>query len=99
MTWEIESRSKMCLLRDQLLAQNFDAVLAVIVKLVGGLIFVITHFKTPQEYTYCRSALGTWDWGGVEMWCGWVGMGAGNDSCGRDWRLKILFVYLPASLL
>ena len=26
---------------------------------------VITHFKTPQEYTYCRSALGTWDWGGV----------------------------------
>ena len=25
-------------------------------------------------------------------------MGAGNDSCGQDWRQKILFVYLPASL-
>ena len=51
---------------------------------------IITHSKTPQEYTYYRSALGTWDWDGVRMWRGWVGMGAGNDSCGRDWRLKIL---------
>ena len=36
---EIRSRSKMCLSRDQLLAQNFDAVLAVIVKLAGDTIF------------------------------------------------------------
>ena len=32
---EIRSRSKMCLSRDQLLEHNFDAVLAVIVKLAG----------------------------------------------------------------
>ena len=44
--------------RDQLLAQSFDAVLAVIVKLAGDIIIakflpgcVITYSKTPQEYT------------------------------------------------
>ncbi len=36
---EIRSRSKICLSRDQLLAQNFDAVLVVIVKLAGDTIF------------------------------------------------------------
>ena len=32
---EIRPRSKMCLSRDQLLAENFDPVLVVIVKLAG----------------------------------------------------------------
>ena len=45
--WEIGSRSKMCLLRDQLLAQNFDALLAVIVKLVGD----------PTFAKFCQDAL------------------------------------------
>ena len=37
--------------------------------------YVITHFKIPQEYTYCRSALGTWDWDRVGM------VGMGGDGC------------------
>ena len=36
---EIRSRSKMWSSRDQLLAQNFDAVLVVIVELAGDIIF------------------------------------------------------------
>ena len=47
----------MRLSRDQLLAQNFDAVLAVTVKLVGDSMFgkvlpgcVITHSRTPMHF-------------------------------------------------
>ena len=47
---------------------------------------VITHSKTPQEYTYCSSALGTWDRGGVGMQWGWVGMGAWNDCLVSFWE-------------
>ena len=64
---EIRSRSKICLSRDKLLAQNFDPVLAVIVKLAGDTImqsFAMmryhTFLDTPDEYT--------------NMGCGWDGL-------------------------
>ena len=84
----------MCLLRDQLLAQNFDAVLAVIVKLAGDPIFA--KFCQDALYHILRHPISVHTaglhWG---LGWGWVGMGAGmgagNDSCGWEWRLKLLF--------
>ncbi len=101
----------MCLLRDQLLAQNFDAVLAVIVKLAGDPIFAkfcqdalyhILRHPISMHTAGLHWGLGT-GWGGVGMWWGWVGMGAGmgagNDSCGWEWRMKPFFFDIPDSLL
>ena len=79
----------MCLLRDQLLAQNFDAVLAVIVKFAGDCIFAkflprcsITHFQTPHQYILqvCTGDLGLGMGGDGVRYGQW---GAGNDICAR----------------
>ena len=91
-------------LRDQLLAQNFDAVLAVIVKLAGDPIFAkfcqdaLYHLpRHPRNIhiTGLHWGLETgmgWGCGGDKV--GMVGLGAGNDSCGRDWQLKMpLFTF------
>ena len=83
MTQQIGSRSKICLLRDQLLAQNFDAVLAVIVKLAGDPIFA--KFCQDALYHILRHPISMhtaglhWGLGtGVGWGCGgdgWDGMG------------------------
>ena len=67
---EIRSRSKICLSRDQLLAQNFDPVLVVIVKLAGDTIFAkfchdaLSHILRPPR------SIQTWDVVGM----GWDGL-------------------------
>jgi hypothetical protein len=72
---EIRSRSKMCLSRDQLLAQNFDAVLAVVVRLAGDTIFVkfchdaLSHILRHPRSIQTRDVVGM-GWDGS----GWVGM-------------------------
>ena len=78
MTWGINSRSKICLLRDQLLAQNLDAVLAVIVKLAGDLVFA--KFCQDALYHILRHPrsihIAGLHWGlGTGMGWGVVGMG------------------------
>ena len=61
-------------------AQNFEAVLAMIVKLAGDAIFDIfwseyikTHSKTPTKYTYYSLGLRAGGWGGG------IGMGDWED--------------------
>ena len=95
--------------RDQLLARNFDAVLAIIVKLAGDTIFAkfcqdaLSHTLRRPRSKQTLDVVGMgWDasvW--VEMYgdgCGWVVMGGCSD--GR-WERQFLprncFVYLPAS--
>ena len=83
-------RSKIneCLLSDQLLVRNFDAGLAVIVNRLETLFmqsllgYIITHSKTPCNYTFHRPALGTWGW--VRLGCGRHGNGWG---CGGGWAV------------
>ena len=69
----------MCLLRDQLLAQNFGAVLAVVVKLAGDLVFAkfcqdaLYHILRHPRSIHIAGllwGLGTGEW----MWWGWVRM-------------------------
>ena len=71
MTQESWFRLKICLLQDGLLAQNFKAVLVVIVKLAGDTIFAkichdalehILNSKTPTNIhvTVLVCAPGTW---------------------------------------
>ena len=83
----------MCLCRDQLLAQNFDAVLAVRVKLAGDTRFArfcqvaLSHILRHPRSIQTRDVVGMgWDalvW--VELdgheW-GWVGMGDWNQLDG-----------------
>ena len=65
---EIRSRSKICLSRDQLLAQNFDPVLVVIVELAGDTIFVkfchdaLSHILRHPRSIQTRDVVGMgWD--------------------------------------
>jgi hypothetical protein len=81
----------MCSCRDQLLAQKFDAVLAVIVKLAGDTIFAkfcrdaISHFLRHPRSIQTRDAVGMgWDglgWVGMG-WYGWRWLGMGGDGLG-----------------
>ena len=63
----------MCSCRDQLLAQNFDAVLAVRVNLAGDTIFAkfcqdaLSHILRHPRSIQTRDVVG--------MWLGWVGVG------------------------
>ena len=75
----------MCLLRDQLLAQNFDAVLAIIVKLAGD--FVFAKFCQDALYQILRHPRSIhiaglhWGLGTGVMWgCG----GDGWDVMGDE---------------
>ena len=67
----------MCILRDQLLAQNFDAVLVVIVKLAGDTIFAkfcqdaLSHILRHPRSIQTRDVVGM-------GWCGWRWMGMGG---------------------
>ena len=82
---QIRSRSKICLSRDQLLAQNFDPVLVVIVKLAGDTIFakfcqdalshILRHPRSIQTRDVVGMILYGWRWIGMggDGW-GWVGM-------------------------
>ena len=95
----------MCLCRDQLLAQNFDAVLAVRVKLAGDTIFAkfcqdaLSHILRHPRSIQTRDVVGMgwcgwsgWGWvgsGGLGS-VGWVRMGAGRDSCGQE---AVLFTF------
>ena len=76
---EIRSRSKMCLSRDQLLAQNFDVVLAVIAKLAGDTIFAkFCHDASSHILRHPRSNKNTG--------CGWDGLGrVGMGGDGWGW--------------
>ena len=65
---EIRSRFKMCLSRDQLLAQKFDAVFVVIVKLAGDTIFAkfcqdaLSHILRHPRSIQTRDVAGMgWD--------------------------------------
>ena len=75
------SRSKMCLLGDQLLAQNFDAVLVVIVKLAGDLVFV--KFCQDALYHILRHPrsihIAGLHWG-LGIGVGWVWLGMDGDG-------------------
>ena len=80
MTSGIGSRSKMCLLGDQLLAQKFNAVLPVIVELAGGLVFA--KFGQDELYHILKHPrsieIAGPHWGlvtGVEWGCGGDGWG------------------------
>ena len=67
---EIRSRSKICLSRDQLQAQNFNPVLAAIVKLAGYTIFAkFCHDALSHILRHPRSKQ-TWDVAGM----GWDGL-------------------------
>ena len=78
----------MCILRDQLLAQNFDAVLAVIVKLAGDLVFA--KFCQDALYHILRHPrsihIAGLHWG---LGTG-VGWGCGGDGWG--WVLGMIVV-------
>ena len=86
----------MCLCRDQLLAQNFDAVLAVIVNLVGDTIFAkfcqdaSSHILRHPRSIQTRDVVGMgWDglgWvgNGGDGW-GWVGIGWGGGLGSAGW--------------
>ena len=72
----------MCLVRDQLLAQNFDAVLAVIVKLAGDPIFAkfcqdaLYHIlRHPRSIHIAVLHLG------LGTGLGWDVVGMGEDGC------------------
>ena len=71
----------MCLCRDQLLAQNFDAVLAVIVKLAGDTIFAkfcqdaLSHILRHPRSIQTRDVVGM-------GWYGWRWMGMSGDGLG-----------------
>ena len=78
----------MCLSRDQLLAQNFDAVLAVVLRLAGDTIFVkfcqvaLSHILRHPRSIQTRDVVGM-GWG---MWLEWVGMGGdGWAGVGMGW--------------
>ena len=75
----------MCLLRDQLLAQNFGAVLAVVVKLAGDLVFA--KFCQDALYQILRHPrsihIAGLHWGlgtGVGWGCGGDVVGMGGDG-------------------
>ena len=92
---EIRAGSKICSSRDQLLAQNFDPVLLVTVKLAGDTIFAkfchdaLSHILKHPRSIQTRDVVGMgWDglvW--VEMdgdrW-GWVGGGFGISWMAED---------------
>ena len=69
----------MCLCRDELLAQDFDAVLAVRVKLAGDTIFAkfcqdaLSHILRHPRSIQTRDVVGM-GWCGLSGW-GWVGDG------------------------
>ena len=81
----------MCLLRDQLLAQNFDAVLAVIVKLAGDLVFA--KFCQDALYHILRHPrsihIAGLHWG-LGTGVGWRCGGDGGD--GWRWVLGMIVV-------
>ena len=88
---EIRSRSKICLSRDQLLAQNFDSVLVVIVKLAGDTIFAkfchdaLSHILRHPRSIQTRDVVGMgWDrlvWVEIRGWLG-IGWDGGSGSVG-----------------
>ena len=81
----------MCLRRDQLLAQNFDAVLAVIVKLAGDAVFVkfcqdvlkhIVRHPRSTHITGLHRGLGLGEDVFGMGWDGWGWMVMGGDGLG-----------------
>ena len=82
---EIRSRSKMRLSQDQLLAQNFDAVLAVIVKLAGDTIFAKFCQDALSHTVRHPSSIQTWDVVGMG-WDGLVWVEMDGDGWETVWR-------------